>query len=135
MVQLFASVLLLDTDGDYYLVTPVEKVRIRVQDCPFVVTEMDIEGQGHSQQIQFTTNTGEKVIAGQAHQICLQVDQDTGEPHPIVHIRSGLNALINRAVFYRMVDIAEQTTSGAETVTGLWSDDCFFELGRLQFGD
>lgn len=133
MVQLFASVLKRE-ENSYYLVTPVEKVRIKVEDCPFVACEMEAEGSGESQILRFTTNTGETVVAGAQHQITVEVDHDNGEPHPVLHVRSGLNALINRAVFYRLVDLAEQSETGkgnkAEVVTGIYSDGAFFELGR-----
>lgn len=134
MVRLFSSVLKLEDDGSYYLVTPVEKVKISVEDCPFVVLEMDVDGAGESQQLRFTTNTGETVTAGAKHQLTVATNPETGEPHPVLHIRSGLNALLNRAVFYRLVDLAEQIPAqaegGNEHVSGVWSDSCLFELGR-----
>lgn len=130
MVRLFASVLKLEENGDYYLVTPVEKVRIRVEDCPFVATAMDTVGDGQSQSIVFTTNTGETVTADSDHPIVVEADTATGEPHPTIHVRSGLHALINRPVFYRLVALAEQSESDSEIVTGVWSNNAFFELGR-----
>ena len=130
MGQLFASVLLLDEDGEYYLVTPVEKVRIQVEDCPFVATEMDLENEGDSQRLKFTTNTGEIVYAGADHELRVDTDPDSGEPHPVIHIRSGLDALINRSVFYRLVNEAEQREQDGETLIGVESDGCFFELGK-----
>jgi len=132
MVQLFSSVLKLEDDGDYYLVTPVEKVRISVEDCPFVACEMDVQGSGESQILRFTTNTGESIVAGKGHQIKVEVDPLTDEPHPTVHVRSGLNALINRAVFYRLVNLAQQSEDAELSITGIFSDGCFFELGRQQ---
>ena len=129
LVELFASVLIIAEDGKYYLVTPVEKVRIQVEDCPFVALDMDVEGKRSQQNLIFTSNTGEKVIAGKDHQIDIQIHPETGEPHPILHVRSGLNALINRAVFYRLVDLA--VPSDAETGRsdmGIWSGGQFFTL-------
>lgn len=129
LVELFASVLIIAEDGKYYLVTPVEKVRIQVEDCPFVALDMDVEGKRSQQNLIFTSNTGEKVIAGKDHQIDIQIHPETGEPHPILHVRSGLNALMNRAVFYRLVDLA--VPSDAETGRsdmGIWSGGQFFTL-------
>ena len=81
MVQLFSSILRRDDDGCFYLVTPVERVRIRVDDCPFVAQLLDVEGEGSSQQLRFTLNTGEHVVAGA--QNCLEFDDDEqGAPHP-----------------------------------------------------
>lgn len=130
MVQLFASILMRDKDNQYYLVTPEEKVRIQVEDCPFVATLMDTAGSGKSQTVQFTTNTGETVIVDSDHALAVDTDANTGEPHPIVHVRSGLNALLTRALFYRLVDQAEQRITESEIITGIWSSNQFFELGR-----
>ncbi len=129
LVGLFASVLKLEDDGEYYLVTPVEKVRIRVEDCPFIALEMDVTGEGRRQELTFTTNTGEKVLANEEHPLRIDVDPNTGEPHPSLHVRSGLDALINRAVFYRLVDLAEQgpSESGASSM-GIWSGGKFFPI-------
>jgi len=129
LVHLFASVLKLEGDGDYYLVTPVEKVRIRVEDCPFVVLDMDIEEENERQKLVFTTNTGERVVAGEHHELQIQVDPETAEPHPILHVRSGLNGLINRSVFYRLIDLAEQyKPDSAESRLGIWSEGVFFAI-------
>jgi hypothetical protein len=130
LVNLFASVLKIADDDKYYLVTPVEKVRIQVEDCPFVALDMDVEGEGSQQRLTFTTNIGEKVVAGEEHLLSIQVDPDSGEPHPSIHVRRGLDALINRAVFYRLVDLA--VPSEAETgrsAMGIWSSGQFFTLG------
>ncbi len=134
MVKLFASVLKLEDDGDYYLVTPVEKVRIQVQDCPFVALEMEVEGEGEGRQqnLTFTTNAGEVVTAGAEHPIRIGVNPETAEPHPVVHVRSGLNALINRAVFYRLVDLMEpRKTQSGQLLTGIYSDGEFFTFDAL----
>lgn len=128
MVRLFASILRLDSDRCYYLVTPEEKLRIQVEDCPFVIIAMDVEGSGPSQKLQFETNTGETIIAGEDHRIRFEVDAVTAEPHPVVHVRSGLNALLNRAVFYRLVDLVETRDGKPGDGLGIWSAGRFFEL-------
>ena len=129
LVELFASLLKIAEDGDFYLVTPVEKVRIKVEDCPFVALDMDVEGEGSRQNLTFTTNIGEKVAAGEEHLLTIQVDPDSGEPHPSINVRNGLDALINRAVFYRLVDLAVlvEAESG-QSVMGIWSGGQFFAL-------
>ena len=129
LVELFASVLKIADDGEYYLVTPVEKVRIQVEDCPFVALDMDVEGEHSQQDLVFTTNIGEKVTAGRDHRLDIQIHPATGEPHPILHVRSGLNALINRAVFYRLVDLAVPSEAGSgQSDMGIWSGGQFFAL-------
>jgi hypothetical protein len=128
MVKLFASVLKLENDTDYFLVTPVEKVGIQVEDCPFFVAEMEVSGEGHEQILTFKTTTEEAVEAGPEYR--LQVDTaEQGEPHPIIHIRSGLNGLINRAVFYRLVEMASEETVAGAVRLGVWSKGMFFPFG------
>ena len=117
------------SDHEYYLVTPIEKVRIQVEDCPFVIIAMESEGSGSGQSVQFETNTGETIIAGEDHRIFFDENEETAEPHPLVHVRSGLNGLINRAVFYRLVELAEKKDGNAGGELGIWSSGQFFELG------
>ncbi|MDT8429487.1 MAG: DUF1285 domain-containing protein [Pseudomonadales bacterium] len=126
MVKLFSSVLRLDEDGCYYLVTPVEKVRIRVDDCPFVAVLLDVQGQGHDQELVFTTNTEEKVVAGAENPLLLETDPETAMPHPRLLCRSNLYALINRNVFYQLADLSTQESSAGKP--GVWSRGCFFHF-------
>lgn len=125
MVKLFASVLKLENNSDYFLVTPVEKVGIQVEDCPFFIGEMEVTGAGHDQVLTFKTTTEETIEAGPDHRLWVETtDQD--EPHPTIHIRSGLNGLINRAVFYRLVEMASEETLEGAAVLGVWSNGAFF---------
>lgn len=107
LVRLFSSILRKDPDGYHYLVTPVEKVRIQVDDCPFVAQLVDVEHVNGEAQLVFTLNTGETVTADADHAIEVTVDRDE-QPHPRVHVRDGLWALISRSVFYSLVEMAEQ---------------------------
>jgi len=132
MVRLFANILRLDDDHEYYLVTPVEKVRIKVEDCPFVVTQMERCGVGEEQVITFTTNTEERFTVDQQHCITVETDINGENPHPIVHVRNGLDALIGRSVFYRLVDLCEEHTNQKETFLGVWSNHQFFRLGNQE---
>ena len=129
LVKLFASVLKRDTDGDFWLETPVEKCRIRVEDAPFLAVEMTVRGGGDARSLEFRTNVDEIVIAGPDHPIRVDTDSDTGEPSPYVMIRDGLEALIARAVFYDLVELAEERRVDDETVLGVWSAGVFFPLG------
>ena len=132
MVKLFASVLKREGD-EYFLVTPVEKLRIQVDDCPFVATVMENSGKDEQQILRFTTNVGDTVTADADHP--LQVDINAqGEPHPILEIRRGLKALVNRNVFYRLVDMAQQGPDGDKQQLGVYSSGRFFSLGRLPAG-
>jgi hypothetical protein len=107
LVRLFSSILRKDPDGYHYLVTPVEKVRIQVDDCPFVAQLVDVEHVNGETQLVFTLNTGETVTADADHAIEVTVDREE-QPHPRVHVRDGLWALISRSVFYSLVEMAEQ---------------------------
>ena len=128
MVQLFASILSREDDGDYYLVTPVEKVRIQVQDCPFIVVLMENKGESETQQISFITNLDESFILDSDHPLRVTTDPDTDEPHPVVHVRSGLNGLLGRNVFYQLVELAVRHEVAGKSVTGVWSAGSFFPL-------
>lgn len=126
MVQLFATVLRHDPDGKYYLVTPVEKLGITVDDAPFVAVEMQVEGQGEAQQLRFRTNLDDWVDAGPAHPLRIAIDPETQEPSPYVHIRGNLEALIARPVFYDLVALCGDHEEDGETRFGTWSGGRFF---------
>ena len=102
MVRLFASILKLE-DGKYFLVTPVEKVGITVEDAPFVAIDFDAQDG----VLTFETNVGDTVVAGAENPIRVSEDPETGEPSPYIHVRRGLEALIDRKSFYRLAEIAE----------------------------
>lgn len=108
LVQLFSTVLRKDTDGRTYLVTPVEKVGIRVEDAPFVAVEMDITGSGGDQVLTFRTNVGDVVEAGPEHKLRFMDEDDTGGLKPYLHVRGRLEALVARPVMYQMVDVGEE---------------------------
>ena len=108
LVQLFSTVLRKDADGRTYLVTPVEKVGIRVEDAPFVAVEMDVSGSGREQVLTFRTNVGDVVEAGPDHKLRFVDEDDTGGLKPYLHVRGRLEALVARPVMYQMVDVGEE---------------------------
>lgn len=126
MVRLFSTILRHDDDGKYYLVTPVEKVGIRVDDAPFLAVEMTVEGAGAEQNLTFRTNVEDVVTAGPDHPIRVVIDPETQEPAPYVHVRANLEALISRALFYDLVALAEERDGRL----GVWSGGCFFVIGE-----
>lgn len=130
MVKLFASILKKEADGRIYLVTPVEKVGIRVQDCPFVIVDMEISGSGKEQAISFVTNTDERFELDAEHPLRVGEDADSGEPHPVVAVRNGLDGLVSRAVFYRLADLALQADNPDQP--GVWSHGRFHPLDGEQ---
>ena len=127
MVKLFSSILKLE-DGKYFLVTPVEKVGIRVEDAPFVAVDMTAEGEGETQALLFTTNVGDVITAGPDHPIRVARDPVDGEPSPYVMVRRGLEALLDRKSFYRAVDLGAHHVHAGESWFGLWSRGVFFPM-------
>lgn len=123
IAKLFATILRVD-DGEHFLVTPAEKLKIRVDDAPFVATDMETDGEGRARRVLFTTNVEDVVLADAEHPIIVE-DRD-GEPRPYVVVRRGLRALIARSVFYRLVDLAEEAPGGD---FGVWSSGTRFVLG------
>lgn len=104
LVKLFSSILKREGD-DYFLVTPVEKVGITVEDAPFVAVDFTVSGTGDQQTLTFETHVGDLATAGPDHPIRVTRNPDTGEPSPYILIRSNLEALIDRKSFYRLVDL------------------------------
>ncbi|MEH6360373.1 MAG: DUF1285 domain-containing protein [Amylibacter sp.] len=127
LVKLFSSILRKDGD-DYFLVTPVEKVGITVEDAPFVAIDFDVDGTGKDQTISFTTQVDDTAIAGADHPIRVVRDAKTGEPSPYVLIRTNLEALIDRKSFYRLVDIGVHAEFEGQSWFGVWSGGVFFPI-------
>ena len=129
LVRLFSTILRKDPDG-YVLVTPAEKMRIVVEDVPFLAVLMDVTGAGREQVLSFTTNVGDETVAGEANPIRVETDPVTQEPAPYVHVRKGLEARIARAVFYQLADLAVPGEGGHAGTLGVWSGGVFFPVGR-----
>lgn len=125
LVQLFSTIIRKDGDT-YFLVTPVEKVGIVVDDAPFVATDFDAVGAGSDQDLTFVTNVGDNVTAGPDHPIRVAIDPVTEEPSPYVLVRTNLEALIDRKSFYRLVDIAVPHVINGISYMGVWSSGTFF---------
>nr|WP_240722507.1 DUF1285 domain-containing protein [Poseidonocella sp. HB161398] len=124
MVKLFSSILKKEGDA-YFLVTPVEKVGIQVDDAPFVAVDFAVSGEGADQVLTFTTHVGDVVAAGPDNPIRVEMGED-GEPAPYVHVRAGLEALIDRKSFYRLVELGEEQDGWF----GLRSGGAFFGIDR-----
>lgn len=123
MVKLFSTILRKD-DGDFFLVTPVEKVGIKVEDAPFVAVEMD-DSEG---EIVFRTNLDDYVKAGIDNPIRVSVNEKTGEPSPYVLVRGNLEALISRSVYYELVQKVKEENGRY----GVWSSGVFFPMDGLE---
>ncbi len=126
MVQLFSSILRHDEDGRYYLITPVEKCGIEVEDAPFVAVEVKATGKGRSQVLAFRTHVDDWVTAGEGHPIRVHIDPESDEPSPYILVRGRLEALINRAVFYELVALGVVDEGDGKDMFGVWSSGQFF---------
>jgi len=126
LVRLFSTVLRKDPDG-YCLVTPVEKMRITVEDAPFIAVRVDREGDA----LKFLTNVGDEVVAGPDNAIRVEVGKD-GEPRPYLHVRRGLEALISRPVFYELVEMAQERETAGGPTLGVESGGAWFPVGPPQ---
>ena len=120
LVRLFSTILRKDPDG-YHLVTPVEKLKIKVEDLPFRATQLE----GRDGKLVFTTDRGDEVAVSATNPLVVDTDPVTGEPSPRVLVRGDLWARVVRAVFYDLVEQAEEI-DGALAVR---SGDDVFALG------
>lgn len=127
LLELFSRVLWKE-DGKFYLKTPVEQIEIEVEDAPLLVDQIDlveIEGKTY---LQCTTTHQDVVIVDPHHPIFMQEYQ--GQLRPYVHVRSGLNALIQRQAFYHLIDYGQlQEDEAGKTILLLQSGDLLLQLG------
>jgi uncharacterized protein len=124
LVKLFAGVLRKDADGKHYLVTPVEKVDVEVADAPFMAVEMEVRGSGRDQLLVFRTNVDDIVEAGPEHPIRFAIESGSQGLKPYLLVRGRLEALVTRALYYDLVELAVDEGSGL----GLWSGGAFFAM-------
>lgn len=128
LVKLFASILRRE-DEEYFLVTPTEKLRIEVEDAPFIATLVESVKDDGTQAIVFTTNVGDRIVVNREHPIRVEIDAESRTPRPYVQVREGLDALISRSAFYDLINLAqekERDGTGYLSVTSLGHE---FELG------
>ena len=127
LVKLFASVLMRDRTGDYWLVTPVEKGRITVDDAPFIVCEMFVVSGAdkRANEIHFRTTLDENIVLNAAHPIFLHPADNVQNFRPYILVRNGLLAKLSRPVYYQLAEHAEKGPDGR---LGVWSHKQFFAL-------
>ena len=126
MVKLFSSILKREGEA-YFLVTPVEKVGIKVDDAPLLAVDVTATGEGRAQVLRFLTKTEDEVEADADHPITVRLTKD--EPAPYIHVRAGLNALIDRKSFYRMIELGcHEVQQDGQSWFGLWSKGQFFKV-------
>jgi uncharacterized protein len=126
LFKLFSSILRHDDDGKYYLVTPVEKCGIEVEDAPFLAIRMSVRGQGQAQVISFETNVDDVVEADAAHPLRFAEEPGTEGLKPYVLVRDRLEALVSRALFYDLVGLGAREGEWF----GVWSSGHFFPMQK-----
>jgi hypothetical protein len=129
LVKLFASILRKDEDGRTYLVTPVEKIGIDVEDAPFLAVEMAARGEGRDQQLTFRTNVDDVVTVDRDHPIRFEREKPDGGLKPYVRVRGRLEALCTRSVYAELVGLAEPRDGDASDAVGVWSGGVWWGMG------
>lgn len=132
LVKLFARVLRRDEDGRHYLVTPVEKVDVSVEDAPFLAVEMEVRGKSVEQDLIIRTNVDDIVACGADHPIWFKREEGSGGLKPYVRVRGRLDALMTRALYHDLVELAlateERPVGISPDVLGVWSGGIFFAM-------
>lgn len=128
LVRLFSRVLRRDSDGRHFLVTPVEKVDVAVADAPFLAVEMEVQGAGREQSLLFRTNVDDVVACGPDHPLRFVEEAGSGGLKPYLLVRGRLEALVSRAVYYDLVELAVDEGGDGQATPGIWSCGAFFPL-------
>jgi uncharacterized protein len=131
LVRLFASVLKREGD-EFFLVTPVEKCRIVVEDAPFVAVELRVDDNARGQVLHFRTNVDDWVMCGGEHPLRFTRQIDSGGLKPYLHVRSELWARVTRALLYDLVELGEEREVAAERLFGVASGGEFFAMAPAE---
>jgi uncharacterized protein len=127
LVKLFASVL--KREGNkYFLVTPVEKCGIAVDDAPFLAVELAVEETATGRRLNFRTNVDDWVACGREHALRFEPESETGGLKPYLHVRRDLWAKVTRALFYDLVELGEEREIAGERMFGIASEGEFFVM-------
>ncbi len=128
LVRLFSTVLRKDDDGETYLVTPVEKIKITVEDAPFVAVEMNAAGKGSKQVLTFRTNVGDLIQCGKENPLRFEIIGKTDQLKPYVLVRGRLEALLARPVMYELISFGEEIEINGKLMFSLRSDGEVFPI-------
>jgi hypothetical protein len=131
LVRLFASVLRREGDN-YYLVTPVEKCRILVEDAPFIAVDVEAAGEGQSRILHFRTNVGDEIVCGPDNPLRFERDPQNGGLKPYIHVRRGLWAKVTRAAYYDLVELGEERSVNGELWFGVASQGEFYPMAPVR---
>ena len=131
MVKLFSGILRLESDNSYYLVTPVEKVRIQVEDAPFVAVAITKEQSEGMNTVTFRTNLNDEIVLSKENQLSIEIKKND-EPSPYITVRNNLRALISRSVFYELVDLAETIPIDGVPYLAIKSQGEIFKIHKVE---
>ena len=131
MVRLFSTILRLDPDGEYYLVTPVEKVRIQVEDTPFLIVSMDKLKKENKTSLIFYTSLQDEIILTKKNPISIEVN-NKNEPSPYILVRNNLRGLISRSVYYELIEYAQERTIEDKNFLIIESNDEIFKMFEIK---
>ena len=131
MVRLFSTILRLDSDGEYYLVTPVEKVRIQVEDTPFLIVSMDKLKKENKTSLIFYTSLQDEIILTKKNPISIEVN-DNNEPSPYILVRNNLRGLISRSVYYELIEHAQERTIDDKNFLTIESNNEIFKMFEIK---
>ena len=127
LVKLFSNIL--KKEGDfYYLVTPVEKIKIQVDDAPFLIVDIESKTVNGTQEITFLTNTETEFSLGSKNPLRILFKNHTQEPSPYVVVRKNLEGLIDRKTFYRLIEKSGFHSHKGASWLGIWSQNVFFPI-------
>lgn len=129
IVRLFSTILRREDDGEFYLVTPVEKWRIQVEDTPLLAHSLAVEAEGTGQVIKLTTNVGEVLEVGDDHPLEVGSYAGTDEPRPIIYVRHGVTARLVTAAFYDLAEHVVERKGQAGPELGVFSNGNFYKIG------
>jgi hypothetical protein len=131
LVKLFASVLKREDDR-YFLVTPVEKCGICVDDAPFLAVELKIEAGAAGNVLNFRTNVDDWVACGPEHKLRFEPEPRTDGLKPYLHVRRNLWAKVTRALFFDLVELGEERDVDGTAMFGVSSDGAFFPMAPAE---
>ena len=131
MVKLFSGILRLESDNSYYLVTPVEKVRIQVEDAPFVAVAITNEQSEGINTVTFRTNLNDEIVLSKENPLSIEIKKND-EPSPYITVRNNLRALISRSVFYELVDLAETIPIDGVPYLAIKSQGEIFKIHKVE---
>ena len=131
MVRLFSTILRLDPDGEYYLVTPVEKVRIQVEDTPFLIVSMDKLKKENKTSLIFYTSLQDEIVLTKKNPISIEVN-DKNEPSPYLLVRNNLRGLISRSVYYELIEYAQERTIEDKNFLTIESNNEIFKMFEIK---